>query len=67
MSSAAKKVIPGNSSRSIYDIIESCVLSEEDELELKRYVESRDMLFIMAAENSADVDEYVDLAIVKSC
>lgn len=46
MSGAAKKVIPGNSDVSIYEIMERCALNESDELELKNYVESKGMLFI---------------------
>ena len=37
MSGAAKKVIPGNANVSIYEIMESCALNEEEELELKKY------------------------------
>lgn len=46
MSGAAKKVIPGNADVSIYEIMERCSLNEEDELELKNYVESKGMVFI---------------------
>ena len=46
MSGAAKKVIPGNSDVSIYEIMERCALNEADELELKTYVESNGMIFI---------------------
>lgn len=46
MSSAAKKVIPGNADVSIYEIMERCSLNEADELELKNYVESKGMIFI---------------------
>jgi N-acetylneuraminate synthase len=46
MSKAAKSVIPGNADISIYDIMERCALNEEDELELKKYVESKHMIFI---------------------
>jgi N-acetylneuraminate synthase len=46
MSGAAKKVIPGNADVSIYEIMERCSLNEEDELELKEYVESKGMIFI---------------------
>ena len=46
MSGAAKKVIPGNASVSIYEIMERCSLNESDELELKNYVESKGMIFI---------------------
>lgn len=46
MSGAAKKVIPGNAAVSIYEIMQRCALSEEEELELKNYVESKGMIFI---------------------
>jgi N-acetylneuraminate synthase len=46
MSGAAKKVIPGNANVSIYEIMERCSLSEADELEFKKYVESKGMIFI---------------------
>ncbi len=46
MSGAAKKVIPGNADVSIYEIMERCALNEEEELELKNYVESKGMIFI---------------------
>lgn len=46
MSGAAKKVIPGNADVSIYEIMERCSLNEEQELELKNYVESKGMIFI---------------------
>ena len=46
MSGAAKKVIPGNAAVSIYEIMERCSLNEEDELELKNYVERKGMIFI---------------------
>lgn len=46
MSGAARKVIPGNATVSIYEIMERCALNEEDELALKNYVESKGMIFI---------------------
>lgn len=46
MSSAAKKVIPGNANVSIYEIMKRCALNENDELELKKYVEKKGMIFI---------------------
>lgn len=46
MSGAAKMVIPGNADVSIYEIMERCSLNEADELELKNYVESKNMIFI---------------------
>ena len=46
MSAAAKKVIPGNADVSIYEIMRRCALDEDAELELKKYVESKGMIFI---------------------
>ncbi len=46
MSGAAKKVIPGNATVSIYEIMQRCSLNETDELALKNYVESSGMIFI---------------------
>lgn len=46
MCGEAKKVIPGNADVSIYEIMKRCALSEEEELELKRYTESLGMCFL---------------------
>ncbi len=46
MTLEAKKIIPGNSNESIYEIIKRCALNEEDENKLKNYVESKKMIFI---------------------
>ena len=46
MSGAAKKVIPGNADVSIYEIMERCSLNEQEEFQLKEYVESKGMIFI---------------------
>lgn len=56
MSSAAKKVIPGNATVSIYEIMERCSLNEADELELKNYVESNGMIFISTPFSRAAAD-----------
>ncbi len=56
MSSAAKKVIPGNADVSIYEIMERCSLNEADELELKNYVESNGMVFISTPFSRAAAD-----------
>lgn len=56
MSSAAKKVVPGNADTSIYDIMERCALNEEEELELKKYVESLGMLFLSTPFSRAAAD-----------
>ncbi|MBL7810759.1 MAG: N-acetylneuraminate synthase family protein [Bacteroidetes bacterium] len=46
MAGEAKKTIPGNADVSIYEIMERCALSETDEYELMRYVQSKGMIFI---------------------
>jgi N-acetylneuraminate synthase len=46
MSQEAKKVIPGNASVSIYEIMKRCALNEVDEIKLKEYVESKGMIYI---------------------
>jgi len=56
MSGAAKKVIPGNADVSIYEIMERCSLNEAEELELKNYVESKDMIFISTPFSRAAAD-----------
>ncbi len=56
MSKEAKKVIPGNASVSIYEIMERCALNEEDETKLKEYVESKGMMFISTPFSRAAAD-----------
>ena len=56
MSGAAKKVIPGNAKISIYEIIERCALSEDDERKLQDYVESNGMIFISTPFSRAAAD-----------
>lgn len=56
MSGAAKNVIPGNSADSIYNIMARCALSEEEELELKRYTESLGMVFLSTPFSRAAAD-----------
>ena len=61
LSHAAKKVKPGNSDKSIYEIMESCSLNYHDELELKRYVEENNMIFISTPFSRAAVDRLVKM------
>jgi sialic acid synthase SpsE len=56
MTSEAKKVIPGNSDVSIYEIMERCALSEKDETKLKEYIESKGMIFISTPFSRAAAD-----------
>jgi sialic acid synthase SpsE len=56
MSSAARKVIPGNSNVSIYEIMERCALDEIEEIKLKEYVEKKGMIFISTPFSRAAAD-----------
>lgn len=56
MSPEAKKVIPGNADISIYEIMEKAALSEEEEYELMKYVESKGMIFISTPFSRAAAD-----------
>ena len=56
MSPEAKKVIPGNASVSIYEIMKSCELSEEEEHELMKYVEEKGMIFLSTPFSRAAAD-----------
>ena len=56
MSKEAKKVIPGNATTSIYEIMERCALNEEDEIKLKDYIESKGMIFISTPFSRAAAD-----------
>jgi len=42
----AQKVIPGNTTENIWDIMERCALSEEEDWKLKEYVESKGMIYL---------------------
>ena len=59
MSDEAKKVIPGNADVSIYEIMERCALSEDDEWELMKYVEEKGAIFISTPFSRKAVDRLV--------
>lgn len=56
MSNVARNVVPGNSNDSIYDIMARCALNEEDEYELKRYVEAQNMVYLSTPFSRAAAD-----------
>ncbi len=56
MSREARKVIPGNTDVSIYDVMERCALNEEDEIKLQKYVESNGMIFMSTPFSRAAAD-----------
>jgi len=56
MSNEAKKVIPGNTNVSIYDVMKRCALNETDEIKLKDYVESKGMIYLSTPFSRAAAD-----------
>ncbi len=64
MSHAAKKVIPGNTDLSIYEVMERCALSEEDEWELKQYAESKGLVFISTPFSRAAADRLEEFGVL---
>jgi sialic acid synthase SpsE len=61
MSGVAKKVIPGHTKESIYEIMERCALNEADEISLQQYVTSKGMIFISTPFSRAAVDRLVKM------
>jgi len=59
MSAAAKGVIPGNASVSIFEIMARCALSEKDEYRLRDYVQAKGMIFISTPFSRAAADRLV--------
>lgn len=64
MSSAARRVIPGNASDSIYDIMARCALNENDERSLKEYVEAKGMIFLSTPFSRAAADRLERMGVV---
>ena len=56
MSPVAKNVLPGNADVSIYEVMDSCALGEDDEYELMRYVQRQGMLFLSTPFSRAAAD-----------
>jgi N-acetylneuraminate synthase len=56
MSKEAQFVIPGNADISIYEIMKNCSLNEEEEIQLKQYVENKGMIFISTPFSRAAVN-----------
>jgi sialic acid synthase SpsE len=56
MSSEAKSIKPGNSDETIFNIMKSCALDEQQETELARYIESKGMIFMSSPFSRAAVE-----------
>lgn len=64
MSKEAKKVIPGNTDVSIYDVMARCALNEEDEITLKQYVESKGMIYLSTPFSRAAADRLEKMGVL---
>ena len=56
MTMAARHVVPGNSDKSIYEIIQRCLLSEDEEHSLKQAVENLGMMYLSTPFSRAAAD-----------
>jgi len=63
MSGEARRVIPGNTKESIYDVMASCALDEDEEARMKDHVESRGMVFLSTPFSRAAVDRLVKMEV----
>lgn len=61
MSHEAKKVIPGNSKKSIFEIISECALNESDEIKLMQYVKNSGAEFMSTPFSRAAVHRLIDM------
>ena len=59
----AKKTIPGNSNKSIYEIIKKNSLNEEQEFKLMNYVKKRKKIFISTPFSRKAVDRLIKFKI----
>lgn len=50
------KVVPGNTTETIWDIMVRCKLSEEEDIKLKKYVESKGMIYLSTPFSRAAAD-----------
>lgn len=64
MTDDAKKTIPGNSDRSIYDIIKDTTLTFKELKSLKEYVESLGMIFLCSPFSKEAVDKLEEMDVV---
>lgn len=67
MTEEAKAIFPPNASVSIWDVMESCALSEEDEAALKAYAEGLGLIYISTPFSRAAADrlEAIDVPAFK--
>ena len=63
MSSDAKNIIPAHTKESIYEIIDSCSLSEAEEIELQKYIQEKGLIFISTPFSRAAAERLISMNI----
>ena len=63
MTDEAKTIVPPNDNRSIWEIMESCCLSRDEEIELKNYTESLQNFLKLKNRNNFDKHRIFDYRI----
>ena len=63
MVAAAKEVIPGNADESIWDIMDRCSLSEDEDRQLMQHVGSKGMLYLSTPFSRAAADRLENLGV----
>ena len=59
MSLEAKKIIPINANKNIFDLIDNCSLNEKEEMELKKYIEKKGAIFLSTPFSRKAVDRLI--------
>lgn len=59
----AQKTIPSNSDKSIYEIMQRCTLTHEEEIELKKYVEHLGMIYLSTPFSRAAADRLEEMGV----
>ncbi len=63
MTDEAKQIFPPNADKSIWDVMEECALSKDDEISLKAYAESLGMIYISTPFSRAAADFLNDIGV----
>ncbi len=63
MTDEAKQIFPPNADKSIWDVMEECALSKDDEISLKTYTESLGMIYISTPFSRAAADFLNDIGV----
>ncbi|MBP9820436.1 N-acetylneuraminate synthase family protein [Candidatus Woesebacteria bacterium] len=63
MSQVAKKIVPGHTTENIWDIMKRCAFSEKQEVELKKYVEEKGMLYLCTPFSRAAAERLIRMKV----